>query len=247
MKEFETLFGTYDNIVFFDTETTGLYPCACQIIEIAAISLQRDGTRIKFDEFVSLRDPSASVPENIVELTGITDDVLRAQGIDEETAAASFADLLCGYNPYSGDAGHKKRSSEAVLLVAHNAHFDLSFVRGWLKGKMLPKRIDFLDTLTVFKDRRAYPHKLANAIEAYHLENAVQNTHRAIDDVFALAAVTSAMDRERNDLLEYVNLFGYNAKYGKPSDGIRGVRYVAQPFHDAMTTPRSALYAQNQY
>lgn len=232
MKDFETLFKRYDKLVFFDTETTGLYPNACQIIEIAAISLQRNGTRMEFDEFVKLRDPHSVLPDNIIELTGITDNMLNEQGKDESDAALAFADIVY---------------SNSTLMIAHNANFDLSFVRGWFKDKPIPPQLEFLDTLTVFKDRRAYPHKLVNAIEAYNLGDKVTNSHRAIDDVRALVEVAAAMDRERNDLLEYVNLFGYNPRYGKPLDSIRGVRYVAQRFNDTMTTPKNALYACNQY
>lgn len=86
--------------------------------------------------------------------------------------------------------------------------------------------VDWLDSLTVYKDRRPYPHKLANAILAYGLEDKVQNSHRAIDDVLALFEVLKAMDAERDDLASYVNLFGYNPKYGVSGRRIVGVRYL---------------------
>ena len=46
----------------------------------------------------------------------------------------------------------------------------------------------------------------------------MQNSHRAIDDVLALFEVLKAMDDEREDLGSYVNLFGYNPKYGVSGD-----------------------------
>ena len=77
-----------------------------------------------------------------------------------------------------------------------------------LKGK------DKLDLLTVYKDRHSYPHKLCNAIEVYGLSGKVVNSHRAIDDVLATVEVMKAMELERADLECYVNLFGFNPKYG---------------------------------
>ena len=93
-------------------------------------------------------------------------------------------------------------------------------------------------------DRRAYPHKLANAIIAYDLTGKVQNSHRAIDDVLALFEVLKAMDDEREDLGSYVNLFGYNPKYGVSGRRIVGVRYEPQSFSKGLTRPEQTLPAR---
>ena len=87
---------------------------------------------------------------------------------------------------------------------------------------------DYLDTLTVYKDRRKYPHKLESAIVEYHLTGKVQNSHRAIDDCKALMEVAKAMDEERDDLDRYVNLFGFNPKYGPEKNQLKKVTYVPQ-------------------
>ena len=76
----------------------------------------------------------------------------------------------------------------------------------------------------------SYPHKLKNAIETYNLQDKVQNSHRAIDDVLATVAVMEEMEKEDNDLLSYVILFGYNPKYGPPYPAIRSVTYKPQRF-----------------
>ena len=93
-----------------------------------------------------------------------------------------------------------------------------------LKGK------DKLDLLTVYKDRRSFPHKLCNAIEAYGLEDKVVNSHRAVDDVLATLAVMEAMDLEKDDLIRYVNLFGYSLKYGIDGKPIGSVTYKSQGY-----------------
>ena len=65
---------------------------------------------------------------------------------------------------------------------------------------------------------------------SYGLDDKVVNSHRAVDDVLATLEVMKAMEEEKDDLLRYVNLFGYNPKYPKPRPGIRSVTYKPQPY-----------------
>lgn len=234
MKE---IFKKYGAVVFFDTETTGLDADTCQIIELAAMRIEQTehGTlrmASSADLFVKLPE-GQKIPENIVKLTGITDETLEAEGVTEAEAAAAFADMI-------------RNDKGPVLLVAHNAQFDLLFVRAMFwrhkgNGEEMLEAADYLDSLTVYKDRRAYPHKLANAIVAYRLQDKVQNSHRAIDDVAALFEVVKAMDKERADLLTYVNLFGYNPKYGVSGRRLDGVTYWPQRFNNYMQAPKFTL------
>ena len=123
-----------------------------------------------------------------------------------------------------------------TLLIAHNAQFDLKFMayaiyrnmeygKGWMQ---VFNDCDYLDTLTVYKDRRQYPHRLESAIVQYHLINKVKNSHRAIDDCRALIEVTRCMYEEREDLDRYVNLFGFNPRYGPDEKKLKKVTYVSQ-------------------
>ena len=154
--------------------------------------------------------------------------VVQVQGVQPAKAASQIAKLM---------------QNGPTLMIAHNAQFDACFLRGLLRGQKVG-RIDWLDSLTVYKDRRAYPHKLANAIIAYDLTGKVQNSHRAIDDVLALFEVLKAMDDEREDLGSYVNLFGYNPKYGVSGRRIVGVRYEPQSFSKGLTRPEQTLPAR---
>ncbi len=186
------------------------------------------------DDFIRLPE-GEKLPEKITELTGITDEMLEKEGLDENDAVYDFEELL------DDTAG-------PVLLAAHNAQFDLQFAGTMAERYAQPcaellARADYLDTLTVYKDRRPYPHKLANAIAAYKLEDKVQNSHRAIDDVAALFEVCRAMDDERADLLEYVNIFGYNPKYGVAGRRLAGVTYWPQRFNKFMQSPSYTLPA----
>lgn len=230
MSNLQSMLSRYQAVVFFDTETTGLDADSNQIIELAAIRVEADAGGIpspvaQMDTFIRLPD-GKKLPDKIVELTGITDELLQEQGVTPEAAACQMASLMSG----------------SVLMVAHNAQFDAGFLRNLLRGLKF-ERVDWLDSLTVYKDRRAYPHKLCYAISAYHLEDKVQNSHRAIDDVLALYEVVLAMDEERDDLTEYINVFGFHPKYGISGRQVRGVRYAPQQFHSFMVPPCDILPA----
>ena len=220
MAYFDALFAKYDRLVLFDTETTGLFYSRDEIIEFAAVVVeQRNGQPEiirEYDELISL-SPGGFVPPKIEQLTGITNQDLKERGIPKAQVCADIAQMIAGN----------------TLLLAYNAHFDLSFLfymllrdgdPAILKGK------DKLDLLTVYKDRHSYPHKLCNAIDTYGLAGQVVNSHRAVDDVIATVAVMKAMEDEKDDILRYVNLFGYNPKYGVEGKPIGSVTYKAQPF-----------------
>ena len=220
MGKFSALFGKYDRLVLFDTETTGLEFARDEIIEFAAIVVEcRDGEPLviqEYDELVSLT-PGNSVPPVIQNLTGITTQDILERGLSKARVCRDIGQMLAGN----------------TLLLAYNAHFDLSFLYYMLLrdgDPMILKGKDKLDLLTVYKDRRAYPHKLCNAIAAYGLSGKVVNSHRAVDDVLATLKVMEEMEAEKADLECYVNLFGYNPKYGINGKPIGTVTYKPQGF-----------------
>ena len=220
MARFASLFEKYDRLVLFDTETTGLVFQRDEIIEFAAVVVEKQGgepvVTCEYDELIALT-PGNTVPPKIEQLTGISTQDLLERGIPKERVCSDIADMLQGN----------------TLLLAYNAHFDLSFLYYLLLRSGDPsvlKGKDKLDLLTVYKDRRSYPHKLCNAIDAYGLTGSVVNSHRAVDDVLATVAVMEEMEKEKDDLLRYVNLFGYNAKYGIDGRPIGSVTYKPQAF-----------------
>ena len=189
---FESLFQKYRRLVIFDTETTGLSCKHDQIIEFAAVVIEKKGIIKEFDELIQLA-PGTRIPDNIVELTGITNEAVAEKGISKTHLRAHLHDMLAPY---------------PTLLIAYNAHFDLSFLFYMLLRDGDPTILrgkDKLDLLTVYKDRRSYPHRLCNAIEAYDLSGKVVNSHRAVDDVLATVEVMKAMETEKADLERYVN------------------------------------------
>lgn len=227
MAELNSLFSRCRSILVLDTETSGLSFSGEEIIEFAAAKLElRDGRAVvtqEADEFIRRKDDRRLSPR-ITELTGITDEMLLEDGISKQAFAALLAELLDG----------------ETMIVAYNAQFDLLFLYYFLSNygdARLLKDKPKLDLLTVYRDRRPFPHKLCNAIEAYHLQDKVHNSHRAIDDVRATVEVMRAMEDELPDLDKYIDLFGYSAKYGVSGPRISSIRYLPQGYE-----PKGKLY-----
>ena len=201
-------------IIFFDTETSGLDCINCKIIELAMLTIEDGQITDDYDKFVNIGEPLDS---RITEITGITDQMLK-EGHDEMEVAK---DIVARLTP-------------GTLMIAHNCQFDLSFVYELLKrnfpddAENIVSGVMWLDTLTVLKDRKEYPHKLIDAVHYYDIEEV--NFHRAIDDTKALYGVTKALKNERNDLAEYVNIFGYNPKYGVSGKEFSFIEYKKQYF-----------------
>jgi DNA polymerase-3 subunit epsilon len=177
----------------------------------------------EYDELVSLT-PGNAVPAVIENLTGISTLDILEKGLSKTRVCRDIGEMIAGN----------------TLLLAYNAHFDLSFLYYMLLrdgDPMILKGKDKLDLLTVYRDRHSFPHKLCSAIEQYGLTGKVVNSHRAVDDVIATVAVMEEMEKEKDDLMNYVNLFGYNPKYGIEGKPIGSVTYKPQPYN-----PRKPLY-----
>lgn len=216
MAGLDSFFEKYDRLVLFDTETTGLQFSRDEIIEFSAVVLEKSGVVQEYDELITL-SPGGFVPPKIQQLTGITDMDIRERGIPKTRLCRDIGEMIAGN----------------TLLLAYNAHFDLSFLYYLLLrdgDPMILKGKHKLDLLTVYRDRHSFPHRLASAIEVYGLSGKVVNSHRAIDDVLATVEVMKAMVAEKDDLLHYVDLFGYLAQYGLDGKPIGSVTYKPQQY-----------------
>lgn len=180
----------------------------------------------RYDEFIKV---DGALPLNIIKITGITNEMLKDNGLSEKTVANDI----------------KERLSDDTLMIAHNTQFDLSFIFHLLnrhfpdEAAELVSKVKWMDTLTVLKDRKKYPHKLIDAVKYYELDEV--NFHRAIDDTEALFEVTKALKAERDDLVEYINVFGYNPKYGVGGMRFSFIDYKPQRFHNAMVSQNEIL------
>lgn len=207
--------------IYFDTETSGLDCRNCKIIELAML-IDEDGQITEYDEFVDIGEP---LHPKITRITGITNSMLASDGEKEEIVAQELKDNM----------------TPGTLMIAHNCQFDLLFVYHLLKRHFpdeadeIVSNVDWIDTLSVLKDRKEYPHKLIDAVEHYRLEKV--NFHRAIDDTKALYLVTQEMINERDDLYLYINEFGYNPKYGVSGPRFPFIEYKRQPYHNRGLLP----------
>ena len=210
-----SLFEQFDTLIVLDTETTGFRFRSDEIIELGFVAVSADGTEREGDQLIRL-NPGRRLPGRITELTGISEDMLRRDGVEKAEAAHTLRELLTAPRP---------------LVAAYNAQFDLCFLYYFLREQgmaSLLREARFLDVMSVYRDRRDYPHRLQNAVDAYGA--AGENSHRACDDARATLNVLSAMAAERDDLPRYINLFGYNPRYGVPAPRIGSVRYEPQPY-----------------
>ena len=154
--------------VVFDIETTGLSSREDQITEIGAVKV-KNGQVV--DTFSALINPERKIPFNIVELTGITDDMVK----DQPTISKVLPEFL----DFVG----------ACPVVAHNAAFDVGFI----KEQCLRLDLDFdptvVDTIDLakllLKDVKRFNLKRITK----HLNISLTNHHRAVDDATATAQV----------------------------------------------------------
>lgn len=214
-----SLFEQFDSIIFLDVETSGLDPKEDEIIELGVLRVFRDVEAAFSEEKVSLLirlSEGKALSEKITSITGITQDMLDGDGVEKALVCDILAEMF----------GHGR-----PLIVAYNAQFDLCFLYYLLRAfgkESVMQNVKMLDALTVYKDRRDYPHRLENAVAAYALET--KNTHRAVDDAIATFSLLCVMEDEQNDLDRYINLFGFNPKFGVSGPKISSVKYVPQPY-----------------
>jgi len=188
----------YSTFVVFDIETTGLSAVNDMITEIGAIKVE-NGKII--DTFSQLINPERPIPEKITNLTGITDDMVK----DKPTIGEIINDF--------------KEFIKDHVLVAHNASFDVGFIREKFKLFNLDLNNPVLDTLelsrAVFPDLKS--HKLN--IIANHLNIELINHHRAVDDAKATAEILiKILDilKEKNiTTFKQINLLNGNRDFSK--------------------------------
>lgn len=206
----------YDHILIFDFETTGLDPYLNRIIEIGAILLKKtpEGVYKIVADLSVLIKQDAPLPSKIIEITGITDELLEQEGISEREAFLKFQQM------------HKKD----CLLVAYNISFDYGFLNELYKRHLNDKNLyisnDLLDVMAIYKDRHPYPHRLESAVEKYNIIH--EDAHRALDDAKVTLQVLVKLIEERDTTQKYINIIGYNPRYGPSKYQAPHVSYVPQ-------------------
>ena len=211
--------------VVFDIETTGLSVQNCRITEIGAVKIC-DGQVV--DTFNIFVNPEMPIPEEIVKLTGITDDMVK-DAPTEATALKQFFDFL-------GNGA----DGRGPLLIAHNADFDTGFIRAAAVRCEIPFKNPYLDTLALarFLLPDLKNHKLDTVAEHYKLGDF--NHHRACDDAAMLAAIYFCMlrDLDEQDVRTYEKLVTEMAEKTDP--------LKLRPYHQVLLV-KNATGLKNLY
>ena len=184
----QPLEGSY---VVFDIETTGFSPIKNRIIEIGAVKVINGEITDRFSSFVN---PQVPIPFEIEKLTSINDEMVMDAPVIEKVLPEFLS--FC----------------EGTVLVAHNASFDISFIRENAQRQQLPFDFTYVDTVGIA--RVLLPHQAKHTLDAVSktLGISLENHHRAVDDAEATAQIfvkfTDMLLKDGKDTLEKVNALG---------------------------------------
>lgn len=164
-----------DTFVALDIETTGLSPDKDKIIEIGALKVIKGQI---VDQFSRLINPGIKLPDRIVEITGIQDDMLVEEE-GEDQVIPQFIDFL-----------------EDNILLGHNILFDYSFIKAYMAKRRLTFVKQGIDTLTLSRALHSglRSRSLASMCHYYGIHN--PNAHRAFEDAKAASSLYFKMVEE---------------------------------------------------
>jgi DNA polymerase-3 subunit epsilon len=170
-------FDPEQDYVVVDIETTGSWSNGDRITEIGAVKVRN---HVVVEEWHTLLNPQRSIPARIVQLTGITNEMVRD--------APLFAEVADRFMEFMGDG----------IFVAHNVSFDYGFIAN--EFDRVGRRFRFPKLCTCAGMRRRYPgHKsygLGKLCEIYGIE--LQNHHRALCDARASAQLLNLINLKRS-------------------------------------------------
>lgn len=158
--------------VVLDLEMTGLSAKTDQIIEIGAVKIKENKIVETFDCLVN---PKCKIPTRIVELTGITDEMVQ-DGLDKDFAIEQLLSFIDGY-----------------ILVGQNINLDYSFLKQWAVNHKRPLEAKACDTLKIA--RQLLPSEQSKKLESLCLYFGIERTrdHRALDDAIETWKIFEAL------------------------------------------------------
>lgn len=159
----------FRRIIAFDTETTGLDPKTDHIIEIGAAVFENQHD--PSDSFSTLINPGMHIPEGATKVNHITDEMV-ALAPTEKDAINAFTSFLQKYTT----------DELPLILVAHNATFDIAFLEEAFKRAGTEIKGVYVDTLAASRNvvRDLNNYKLGTLAEHFNIKNPA--AHRALGD-----------------------------------------------------------------
>lgn len=180
-----------DTFVVFDIETTGFSPVTNRIIEIGAVKVEDGQITDRFSTFVN---PEVPIPFEIEKLTSINDSMV----MDAETIEVVLPKFL----DFVGNA----------VLVAHNANFDVSFIRENAERQQIPVNFTYVDTVGIARMLLTGQTKYTLDAVAKTLKISLENHHRAVDDAECTAEIfmkfINMLEKDEVYTLEALNEMG---------------------------------------
>lgn len=158
-----------NNLIFLDTETTGLsIEHGARVCEIAMLKIS-GGIETEFNTLVN---PCCNIPVFSSQVHGITNDMVRN--------APTFADIAKDVADFI----------DGFILVCHNAYFDLNFIsKQIMESGINSPEMYFLDTLIIARQYFCFEsNKLSDIAKILDIE--VNTVHRAMADVFTMKAIS---------------------------------------------------------
>ena len=157
-----------DTYVVFDIETTGFSPLVNKIIEIGAVKVEKGSITERFSTFVN---PEVPIPFHIENLTGIKDDMVITAPVIAEVMPEFLA--FC----------------DGAVMVAHNADFDMSFIKYNCDRLSIPYDFTIADTVAMARMLLPNLNRFKLDTVARALNISLENHHRAVDDAACTAEI----------------------------------------------------------
>ncbi len=192
----EPLDGTF---IVFDLETTGLNPASEEITEIAAVRVVEGEIRDSFQTYVN---PHKPIPAEITELTGISDETV-ADAPDLDKAVPEFL-------KWAGEGQYP--------LVAHNAGFDMGFLRTACQRLGIEREFTSIDTLEMSRLMLPHMHKFKLNILAKELQVGPFEHHRASEDAAVLGRIYVKLLKRLKDEMHAVTTADINPVLAATTD-----------------------------
>ena len=192
----EPLDGTF---IVFDLETTGLNPASEEITEIAAVCVVEGEIRDSFQTYVN---PHKPIPAEITELTGISDETV-ADAPDLDKAVPEFL-------KWAGEGQYP--------LVAHNAGFDMGFLRTACQRLGIEREFTSIDTLEMSRLMLPHMHKFKLNILAKELQVGPFEHHRASEDAAVLGRIYVKLLKRLKDEMHAVTTADINPVLAATTD-----------------------------
>lgn len=196
------------NYIVIDLEMTGLHPKEHEILEVGAARIREKKVVETMSFFVK---PQSQIPEEITQLTGITED-MAANGVSQQEALHRTVEF-CGTD----------------IWVGHNVIFDYSFLKQLAVNEKVTFEKKAVDTLKLARVLLSQPVKKTLDSLCQYFEIGRENKHRALDDAMATAKLYEILEEKYYEFHKGIfkpQQLIYNPKMQQPASKVQRMHLV---------------------